>query len=124
MYPDYEELRRVVVDGINRGLVILPTLESIKEKDKKLRSLVTYGTRDCVYCGKDFVRKSSGSLRCEDCKNVKTKCFICSKAFTPRKSKVVTCSKECGIAKMSATKKRSLRPIRKRKRKPIRRRYD
>lgn len=117
MYPDYEELRRVVVDGINRGLVVLPTLDSIKEKDKKPRSLVTYGTRCCVHCGKDFVRKASGSLKCKDCKNVKTKCLICSKAFTPRKSKVVTCSKECGIAKMSATKKQKFEADKKKKKK-------
>ena len=109
---DYEEIARIVQEGIAKGLVVpSATPCNIVEVRKQLSTPSKgFGKRDCTICGKEYIRLSSNSMVCTPCKSVEAPCAICSSPFVPYRKgrkKTSTCSTRCAVELMKQTKKNS-----------------
>lgn len=106
---DYEDMAKLVRQGIEKGLITPPSRlsDAVQIAKAALETKRTYGKAPCVLCGVTYSKLSTRSMVCTACKNVEVPCKICSKGFVPyRKGKrsTSTCSTKCGVELMKKTK--------------------
>jgi len=107
MAIDYEEIRKLVEYGIRKGLIVSPEQQTEEEHrtDVKVeKSLSVCG------CGNHYIKRSTRSVRCDDCLNKVIQCVICGTDMKIRyknSEEYVKCcsSKECLSEHLSRTKK-------------------
>lgn len=109
---DYEEITKIVEQGIAKGLVIPSAVKCDILEVRKQLSMPTrgFGKRDCIICGNQYEKLSSGSTVCTPCKSAESACAICGSAFVAYRKgrkKTSTCSSKCAVELMKHTKKNS-----------------